>query len=215
MATKGEQTRQRVIERVAPVFNERGYWGASLRDVMLATGLEKGGIYNHFRSKEELAEAAFAHNVDLIRQRIRHALAGRRHAGERLHAVVDVYRHLAVDPPFRGGCPILNAAVDSDDTNPSLRDRVRAVMDELRRDTFVRILDRGVERGEVRRDVDVEAAATVIVAALEGALMLAQLYRDPRFVAQATAHLDDFIDSLVDVTDEARRRTAQGEEETR
>jgi TetR/AcrR family transcriptional regulator, transcriptional repressor for nem operon len=196
MTTKGQRTRQRVIERAAPVFNQRGYWGSSLRDLMDATGLEKGGIYNHFRSKDELAAAAFDHNVDLMRVRIRAALEGRRHAVDRLHAINDVYRTFAVAPPFPGGCPIMNAAVDSDDTHPDLRSRVQAAMVELREDTLARIVARGVERGELRPDVDPDDASTVIIATLEGALMLTQLYDDPAYVDRAAAHLDTYVDTL-------------------
>jgi AcrR family transcriptional regulator len=57
--TKGEQTRQRIVAEAAPVFNQRGYEGSSLADLMKATGLKKGGIYRHFSSKEELAAEAF------------------------------------------------------------------------------------------------------------------------------------------------------------
>ncbi len=57
--SKGDQTRQRIIAEAASLFNRRGFEGGSLLDVMEATGLEKGGIYRHFSSKEELAAAAF------------------------------------------------------------------------------------------------------------------------------------------------------------
>ena len=56
---KGEQTRQKIIRKAAPIFNQRGYDGAALSDLMKATGLEKGGIYRHFDSKEQLAVEAF------------------------------------------------------------------------------------------------------------------------------------------------------------
>ena len=194
--SKGERTRQRVIERSAPVFNQRGYWGASLRDLMDATGLEKGGIYNHFRSKDELAAAAFDHNVDQMRHRIAAALDGHRHAVDRLLAINDAYRDFAVDPPFPGGCPILNAAIDSDDTHPELRTKVQHAMRELREDTVARIVQRGVERGELRNQIDPDAVATIVVSTLEGALMLTQLYGDPSYVATATDHLDGYVSSL-------------------
>ena len=51
---KGEQTRQQIIRKAAPIFNQRGYSGAALSDLMRATGLKKGGIYRHFESKQEL-----------------------------------------------------------------------------------------------------------------------------------------------------------------
>ena len=56
---KGEHTRQEIIREAAPIFNRRGYDGAALSDLMKATGLEKGGIYRHFDSKEQLAAEAF------------------------------------------------------------------------------------------------------------------------------------------------------------
>src|SRR5437667_10997992 len=57
--TKGEQTRRKIVAAAAPIFNQRGYEGSSLNDLMEATGLKKGGIYRHFTSKEELAAEAF------------------------------------------------------------------------------------------------------------------------------------------------------------
>jgi AcrR family transcriptional regulator len=178
------------------VFNQRGYWGSSLRDLMDATGLEKGGIYNHFRSKDELAAAAFDHNVGLMRAQIRAALNGRCHADERLRAILDVYRRFVVDAPFVGGCPIMNAAVDADDTHPMLRRKARAAMGELRDDTVARIVTRGVERGELKADLNARTVATVFVATLEGALMLSHLYGDPANMTAAAAHLDRYVTSL-------------------
>jgi len=58
---KGEGTRQEIIRKAAPIFNRKGYSGAALSDLMRATGLEKGGIYRHFGSKQELAADAFDH----------------------------------------------------------------------------------------------------------------------------------------------------------
>ena len=196
---KGELTRQRVIEQAAPVFNQRGYWGASLRDLMEATGLEKGGIYNHFASKEELAAAAFEHNVGVMGELIRAALAeAGRNAVDRLRALLVVYRRFVTDPPFRGGCPILNTAVDADDTNPVLRDRVRAAVSALHDDTLARVVHRGVERDELALPAgsSPEDVATVMVSTLEGALMLTQLYRDPSYMQTAARHLESYVDSL-------------------
>src|SRR5208283_5028756 len=57
--TKGEQTRREIVRKAAPLFNQKGFAGTSLADLMDATGLQKGGIYRHFSSKEELAAEAF------------------------------------------------------------------------------------------------------------------------------------------------------------
>src|ERR1700753_1685032 len=57
--TKGGDTRREIVEKAAPLFNQKGFEGTSLSDLMRVTGLQKGGIYRHFSSKEELAGEAF------------------------------------------------------------------------------------------------------------------------------------------------------------
>jgi AcrR family transcriptional regulator len=192
---KGERTRQAIVERAAPVFNTRGYRGAALSDLTRATGLEKGGIYNHFASKEALALAAFDHAVALIRRRLEEALAGRERAGDRLLAIVAVFRGLADDPPLPGGCPVLNTAVESDDAYPILRDRARVAMTEWQK-LIGATVKRGVQAGELKPDSDPRAVATLLTATLEGALMLSRLYDDPSHMDRAVAHLTRHLESL-------------------
>ena len=192
---KGEETRERILARSAQLFNRQGYAGASLADIMRETGLEKGGIYNHFSSKEQLALESFDYAYELVRQRVRQALAGKYNAIERLLALVSVFQSEVDDPPVAGGCPILNTAIEADDANEVLRDRARAAMDDWR-DTIHRIVNRGIERGEVRPTTDADEVASLLIATLEGALMLSNLYRDPVHMQRAAAHMSKFIESL-------------------
>src|SRR5215470_17477901 len=110
--SKGDQTRERILARSAQLFNRQGYSGSSLSDIMRETGLEKGGIYNHFTSKEQLALESFDFAYELVRQRVRDALSGRFDAIERLLAIVSVSQSIVEDPPVPGGCPILNTAIE-------------------------------------------------------------------------------------------------------
>src|ERR1700748_3396306 len=112
--TKGERTRRRIVELAAPVFNRQGFAGASLRDLVGATGLEKGGIYNHFGSKEQLALEAY----DYAMTRVTEALA-------RPTRMIRAFAANARKPSVEGGCPIMNTAIEADDTHPELRDRAR------------------------------------------------------------------------------------------
>src|SRR5271168_2982969 len=120
--TKGEQTRREIVRKAAPLFNQKGFAGTSLADLMDATGLQKGGIYRHFCSKEELAVEAF----DYAWQK---AVSGRLDgvvelpdAVDRLNKMVEnfVHKRSGLVP---GGCPLLNTAVEADDGNPILRTR--------------------------------------------------------------------------------------------
>ena len=190
--SKGEQTKEMILARAATVFNRQGYFGARLDDIRQATGLEKGGIYNHFASKEDLALQAFDYSIGLVRQRFAAALEGKRHAVDRLLAIVDVFHDTIADPLVPGGCPLLNTAVESDDAHPELRARAQTTMDEWH-SLVQRIVARGVERGELRADTDPDMVATMLIATLEGAIMMSNLYHSSIYIRRTVAYLTNYI----------------------
>jgi TetR/AcrR family transcriptional regulator, transcriptional repressor for nem operon len=194
-ASKGERTRAEVVEQAAALFNQHGYQGASISDIMLATGLKKGGIYRHFTSKEELSLEAFHFAAGKLSERFEAALAGKSSARERLRAIVNVYARIPIDPPVPGGCPLLNAAVEADDGNPELRKAAQGVMKGLLQALRGMLRD-GQKAGELRRDLDVEASAHVLVAQLEGAVMLARLYGSQAPMRHTLAHLERWLETL-------------------
>jgi len=194
--SKGEQTREMILARAAELFSRQGYFGSSLSDIMHETGLEKGGIYNHFSSKEQLALEAFDYAVELVQQRTKLALAGKVNAIDRLNAIVAVFQGLVEDPPLVGGCPILSTAVEADDAQPALRERARDAMDAWRT-TIHRIVNKGIERKEIRPGVDADTLATLLISTLEGAIMLSKLYGDNIHMHRVVEHLTGYIDTAV------------------
>ena len=192
--SKGELTRERILARSAQLFNRQGYFGSSLADIMRETGLEKGGIYNHFSSKEQLALEAFDYAYELVEQRVRQVLTGKKHAVERLVAILSVFQSIVDDPPVAGGCPILNTAIEADDAHPALRERARGAMNDWRT-TISRIVTRGIERQEIRQGVDADEVATLFICMLEGAVMLSSLYKDGMHMQRAVKHMTKYIEA--------------------
>ncbi|HLJ34813.1 MAG TPA: TetR/AcrR family transcriptional regulator [Ktedonobacteraceae bacterium] len=192
--SKGTQTKEMILERCAQLFSKQGYFGSSLADIMQETGLEKGGIYNHFSSKEELALESFDYAFSLLQQRMRLALEGKTHAVERLYAILAYFQSLLEEPVIVGGCPILNTAVEADDAQPALRERALHAMDSLS-STIERIVAKGIRKQELRPEIDVAACATLFVATLEGAVMMSKLYRDTVYMKRAVEHLRWYIDT--------------------
>jgi AcrR family transcriptional regulator len=195
---KGKTTRLDIIQQAAPIFNQQGYAGASIADVMKATGLQKGGIYNHFESKEQLALEAFSYSVRLVRQHYAEALKGHASAPNQLLAFMAVFQQFFHDPPIPGGCPLLNTAIESDDAFPSLREQASREMKQWH-SWIVRILRGGIKRGEIKSTIDTKATATLFIACLEGGLMLSKLHHDPIYLQQAIAHLQTHIASNLSV----------------
>jgi len=194
--TKGEETRAMILQRSAQVFNRKGYFGTSISDIMEATGLEKGGIYNYFQSKDDLALQAFDYAVDQIREEFAYAIKGKVNAIERLRAIIGVFRQMPGGHPFEGGCPVLNTTVEADYAHPALRQRARQAMQEWR--DFIRlIVARGIERGELCAETDPDAVASLIIASLEGAIALTTLYGDSIPMDHVVDHLNHYLSSLL------------------
>jgi AcrR family transcriptional regulator len=190
---KGEQTRERIIAAAAPIFNQHGYEGTSMQDLMAATGLEKGGLYRHFNSKEELAAEAFHFSANQVRKLRIDDLDRIPGALPKLRYVVE--RFVEAPSPIPGGCPLMNTAIDSDDGNPILRDLAAQALRRWR-NGLARIAAEGIETGEIRPGTDPKRVANVIISTLEGALMLARIEGSRAPLADARVTLEDWLDAL-------------------
>lgn len=190
--SKGDETKTRILQQAAELFNQQGYAGASISDIMRVTGLQKGGIYNHFKNKDELALQAFEFAVTCVSQHTRAVLRNQRHAVERLLGIIDVFRSFVDNPPIKGGCPLLNTAVESDDTHPALRELAQQAMNSWRH-LICLIINKGIDKGEIRPDVDADQVATIMIATLEGAMMMSKLYGDAIHMERAVNHLNEYI----------------------
>ena len=192
---KGDQTRQEIIHKAAPIFNQKGYEGAALSDLMEATGLEKGGIYRHFDSKQQLAAAAFDHAWKLAIDARFDGTDEIPNAIDRLKQIVRNFRDRRAGL-VPGGCPLLNTAVDSDDGNPELRAKARRAL-SLWLHRIEEISERGKQRGEVRSGVVSADLAILIVSTLEGGMMMRRLQRSDSALGLACRHLENYLETSV------------------
>jgi TetR/AcrR family transcriptional repressor of nem operon len=191
---KGEETRARIVAKAANLFNQHGFEGSSMAALMEATGLEKGGIYRHFSSKEELAAEAFDYAWNAATEARMYKLDSIANRADRLKQFVANF--VGRRPAIAGGCPLLNTAIDADDGNEILRDRARKSLREWR-ERLSSMVREGVARGEVRRSVNPRELATLIIAVLEGALMACRLEDNREALRVAQSHLDDYIENTV------------------
>src|SRR3954468_18782224 len=132
--SKADRTRAFIVETTAPIFNTKGYAGTSLSDLTEATGLTKGGIYGNFADKEAVALAAFEHNWKRVQAVVGGEVAKRKTSTEKLLALARVYDELKADAFPKGGCPLLNTAIEADDTHPGLREKAVAALLGWKRD---------------------------------------------------------------------------------
>jgi TetR/AcrR family transcriptional regulator, transcriptional repressor for nem operon len=196
--TKGAETRRAIIRQAAAIFNRKGFDGAAMSDLMDATGLEKGGIYRHFKSKQQLAAAAFDYAWDVAYQLRTKDTEQIANSVDRLQQLVRNFRERR-EGLVPGGCPLLNTAVDADNGNPLLRRKAeRALhgwMDRLRK-----IVAQGKRAKEIRAEVNADEVAATIISTLEGSLMISRVQRSEGAIDQGCRHLARYLESEVRAT---------------
>lgn len=172
--SKAENTKAFIIEKVAPVFNKKGYAGTSLTDMTEATGLTKGSIYGNFANKDEVAIAVYEYNVKRLNEGQKLATNSATTSLGKLKAFVEYYRANWKKMFEHGGCPVMNASVEADDNLPFLKKHVQATIKGWAA-SIVTIIDAGKESGEFRKDIVSSGYAYLIITILEGGLMLSKI----------------------------------------
>jgi len=193
--TKGEQTRRDIVEKAAPLFNQKGFEGTSLADLMQATGLQKGGIYRHFSGKRELAVEAFDYAWEKAVHGRLDGIADVPDSVDRLKKTIDnfVERRAGLVP---GGCPLMNTAVEADDGNPVLRARARRALQGWT-ERLSRIAAEGIKKNQIDRSVPPRQLSQLIISSLEGALLISRLQNDEEPLRAMRQHLDEYLEQSV------------------
>jgi TetR/AcrR family transcriptional repressor of nem operon len=193
--TKGEQTKRDIVEKAAPLFNQKGFEGTSLADLMQATGLQKGGIYRHFSGKKELAAEAFDYAWDkAVRGRL-DGVAEVPDCVDRLEKTIDnfVERRAGLVP---GGCPLMNTAVEADDGNPVLRALARKALRGWT-ERLSRITEEGIQKHQINRSIAPRQLSELIIGSLEGALLISRLQNDEGPLRAMRQHLNEYLEQSV------------------
>lgn len=173
--TKAERTRNFIVEKTAPIFNMKGYAGTSLNDITSATGLTKGSIYGNFANKDEVALAAFDYNFANNVSRIQAEISQQTTMKGKLLTYVNVYQNFFLGMKIsQGGCPVLNTAIDADDTHPALREKVLKALLSWK-NMIIALVNEGVENKEIRADHNSEQIALTVIAMIEGGIMISRL----------------------------------------
>lgn len=192
---RSERTRQFIIETAAPIFNKKGYAGTSMADLTAATGLTKGSIYGNFKDKNDVAVNAFQHNIDLIFDYFAKELNAVDAPLDKLLAYPRGFRKIHRMVLSYGGCPILNTAVEADDTHAVLR---RMAMDVLARwkAGIVTLIRHGIDEGTIDAAVDAPTTAEILIALMEGGMVLSKVTGEESYLLNAIDTAERMITDL-------------------
>ena len=196
MATKGMQTRQDIITKSLQVFSVKGYFNTSVNDILAVTGLTKGGLYGHFRSKEDIWYAVYDQAVMIWRNIVLKGAEEINDPLERIEKTIekDMKNYLGADV-FDGGCFFFNMLVELSGQSSSMAGSI--LKGFIKFSGLIRDWLKEADQKEMLKDgLDLDEIAHFIVISLNGAAPLYAATREPRVWKQTISQLHYYINQL-------------------
>lgn len=193
---KGELTRRNIIRKSAVIFNEKGYMTTSMNDIIQETNIQKGGIYRHFKDKEQLMVESFHFSTEIMQNHLLTSVAQHENATDKLITFVESFLQLSEGVPIIGGCPIFNAAIEMDDLEGSaLLPSINEAMDMMIK-WVEKIIEDGIRHQELKQSLQPYETAIYIVSSLEGGLVLDRLKKDGQLTKIIINNLRQYISMI-------------------
>jgi len=166
-----ENTRKQILESASILFNTQGYKATSISDITSRAGVTKGAIYKHFKDKSELEKACLIQMTNKVFHNVTVKVKEASDVKTKLWGILDYFARYRNNPPIEGGCPLMNAAIEADDSDPVLKEVVCHIMTGLQKG-IAKVIQNGIDRNQFQKDVDVNEYATMMYSAIEGGIMM-------------------------------------------
>ena len=190
---KSEDTKDTILKISAGLFNTQGYKATSISDITFASGFTKGALYTHFENKEALEKEALKYMCREALLVLGHRIKCENNALDKMRSVFQYYISHVMNPIMQGGCPVLNAAIEVDDTNPDMKNILKYVIQSFH-ESLVHILNNGIRYGQLKAELDVKGFSTFIIASLEGAIMMSKVAGNNEYLKQVCTQLEKQLD---------------------
>jgi len=166
--TKGERTRQKLIDATGDLLRRQGFHATGLSDIVAESGAPRGSLYFYFPGgKDELSRAALEAAGADWRARIEAAVAATPDLDAAIASIVSLLGDDLEASKFEHGCPV--AAVALEATSPPVRRAIVAHYAEWERAIAAHLVASGIVAGAAQQ------LAIVALSAIEGALLLARV----------------------------------------
>ena len=160
------------------MVHERGFGGASVRDIVEAAGVPQGSFTNHFTSKEafclEILDLYFKDVRATIQRTLRNDSLP---PLKRLRAYIDTQIKYLNRIGWRNGCLIGNFSAEATDQSEVIRKRLVEIYEEMRQGVAY-CLKAAVKLGEVPRKTECDELAGFLISSLQGAILQSKTERN-------------------------------------
>jgi AcrR family transcriptional regulator len=195
LETKGQRTRNTILEAAAALATEEGLEPLSIGRLAEATGMSKSGLFAHFGSKEELQLATVDHAATLFVGEVIDPARSAPKGLARVWALCDHMIDYAERQVFPGGCFFAASSFEFNNRPGPVRDRI----EEMIR-SWLSYLEHAVEQAQEAGELDSSLSAREIAFQLDAFAQAAnaqyQLFREPEVFGEARRAVQTRLDSL-------------------
>ncbi len=196
MSAKGELTRRNIIDKSLQLFSVKGYFNTSISDILQATGLTKGGLYCHFRSKEEVWRAVYDDAVQIWKAVVFKEMRSIDDPMERIERTIEnvLMAYLGGDV-FDGGCFFVNMLVELSGQSDTMGRHILKGFVGFSK-LFQSWLTEAEATDLLKDGLDIREISNFIVITLNGAATLYMSTRNQAVLQQTNDQLRFFIRQL-------------------
>jgi AcrR family transcriptional regulator len=166
-------TKDTIISETRKLFSRKGFMSTTIQDIMDSTGISKGGLYNHFKSKEDIFMAVLEQSRMIWREKNLEGLDQIKSPIERIVRFLENYRdnYIIDTENFPGGCIFVNLSVELDDQLPHMAKEVEKGFIGLK-NMIGRFLEEAKQSGELKEGIYIKDATEIVVSAAIGAAVI-------------------------------------------
>lgn len=189
--------KEKIIHESLKLFSLKGFLSTSTQDIMRVAKTSKGGLYNHFKSKDDIFFSVLSEARKIWRQRNLAGLDQTEKPVAKIKKLLDNYRnrYLKDRDMFPGGCVFVALSVELDDQRPLFSKELNEGFIRLKA-MIKRLLDQGIASRELRADVNTESVTEMIFSGMIGASVIYGTEKSEAALDRCINALIDYLDSL-------------------
>ncbi len=189
--------KDKIIQEALRLFSLKGFLNTSIDDILSAAGASKGGLYNHFKSKDELFEAVLIRARGIWQAKVLKDLDKLHSPLAKIRLFLDNYQRLYLKDAenIPGGCIFITLAVELDDQREDFAAQLQKGFDGVKR-IIRQMLEDAREAGELKPEVEPEAMSEMIFASMVGASVLYGMQKKDSTLQRSFAPLLSYLDDL-------------------
>jgi AcrR family transcriptional regulator len=195
LETKGQRTRNSILEVAAALATEEGLEPLSIGRLAEATAMSKSGLFAHFGSKEELQLATVDHAAKLFVAEVIDPARSAPKGLARIWALCDHMIGYSERQVFPGGCFFAATSFEFNNRPGPVRDRIEEMMR-----SWLSYLEHAVEQAQEAGELDPSASAREVAFQLDAFAQASnaqyQLFRDPQVFDDARRAIQERLESL-------------------